>query len=85
MFLGASPRYKIVDIHGRHFVESGKAAGLGPTLMRQVLDEVRAEAETAPDRALATMPKDFHPEAHEAVSGILPRRLAMLESAYEAL
>lgn len=85
MSLGTSPHYRILDVHGRHFVESGKAAGLGPTLMRQVFDEVRATADSAPDRALATMPTDFHPEVHEAVRGTLPRRLAMLETAFETL
>jgi len=85
MSLGATPHYRIDDVLGRHFVESGKAAGLGPTLMRQVMDEVMAAAGTAPDRALAEMPKDFQAEAHEAITAILPRRIAMLESAYDAL
>lgn len=85
MSLGATPHYRIDDVLGRHFVESGKAAGLGPVLMRQVVDELLAAAGTAPDRALAEMPKDFHAEAHEAVSAILPRRLALLETAYDAL
>lgn len=85
MSLGATPHYRIDDVRGRHFMESGKAAGLGPTLMRQVLDEVRAAAGTAPDRALAAMPKDFHPEVQEAVSKILPPRLAMLETGGWAL
>lgn len=85
MSLGATPHYRIDDVLGRHFAESGKAAGLGPALMRQVVDEVLAAAGTAPDRALTEMPGDFHPEAHEAVAAILPRRLALLETAYEAL
>jgi len=85
MSLGATPHYRIDDVVGRHFIESGKAAGLGPTLMRTVVDEVVEAAETAPDQALAEMPKDFHPEAHEAIRDILPRRLALLETAYEAL
>lgn len=83
MSVGASPHYRILDIQGRHFVEGGKTAGWGPALMRQVLDEVMTEAATAPDRALATMPKDFHPKAYDAVRRILPRRLAMLKAAYE--
>ena len=83
--MGATPHYRIDDVLGRHFIESGKAAGLGPTLMRKVMDEVRKASDTAPDRALAAMPKDFHPEVHEAVRNILPRRLARLETAYEML
>jgi hypothetical protein len=49
------------------------------------VDEILADAEKATDRALAEMPKDFHAEAHEAVKAILPRRLAMLETAYQLL
>nr|WP_315051010.1 type II toxin-antitoxin system HipA family toxin [uncultured Brevundimonas sp.] len=82
MSAGTSPHYRIDDVLGRHFIQSGKAAGLGPTLMRKVVDEIRAEAETAPDRALKDMPGDFHPEAYDAIAAILPRRLTFLETAY---
>lgn len=85
MSLGDRSHYRILDIHGRHFVESGRAAGLGPTLMRQVIEEVIAAAETAPDRALAAMPADFHREAYKAITAILPRRLRLLDTAWEAL
>lgn len=85
MSAGTTPHYRIDDILGRHFVQSGKAAGLGPTLMRTVLDEVRAAAEAAPDRALSEMPADFHPEAHDAIRAVLPRRLKLLETADDAL
>jgi serine/threonine-protein kinase HipA len=85
MSLGATPHYRIDAVLGRHFIESGKAAGLGPRLMRKIVDEVRDAAETAPDRALMEMPKDFHPEAYEAVRNVLPRRLALLETAHQAL
>lgn len=86
MSAGATPHYRIDAVVGRHFVESGKAAGLGPTLMREAVDEILAvAADGGPDRALAEMPADFHPEAHEAITASLPRRLAMLETAYEAL
>lgn len=85
MAAGARPHYRIDDILGRHFVEGGKAAGLGPALMRQVLEDIMETAEAAPDRALAAMPTDFHPEAHAAIAGALPRRLRLLETAWEAL
>jgi serine/threonine-protein kinase HipA len=74
-----------VDVHGRHFVETGKAAGLGPAVIRQVLDEVTAEAATATDRARSAMPADFHDEVHRSIEAILPRRLRQLESAWAEL
>jgi serine/threonine-protein kinase HipA len=85
MSAGASPHYRIDDVLGRHFVQSGKAAGLGPTLMRKVMDEIHEAAETAPARALSEMPGDFHAEAHDAIKVILPRRLKMLDTAYDVL
>lgn len=85
MSAGTSPHYRIDDVLGRHFVQSGKATGLGPTLMRRVVDEIREAAESAPDRALSEMPDDFHAEAHDAIKAILPRRLKMLDTAYDAL
>jgi len=85
MSAGASPHYRIDDVLGRHFIQSGKAAGLGPTAMRKVVDEIRVNAETAPDRALTEMPDDFHPEAHDAIKAVMPRRLKLLETAYDLL
>jgi len=85
MSVGTSPHYRIDEVLGRHFIESGRRAGLGPSLMRTVVDEIRTAAETAPDRALAEMPDDFHPEAHESIRAVLPRRLKLLETAYALL
>ncbi|MDQ1155190.1 type II toxin-antitoxin system HipA family toxin [Brevundimonas sp. SORGH_AS_0993] len=85
MSAGASPHYRVDDVLGRHFIQSGKVAGLGPTAMRKVVDEIRAHAETAPDRALTDMPDDFHPEAYDAIKAVLPRRLKLLETAYDLL
>ena len=85
MSAGATPHYKIVDVHGRHFVESGKAAGLGAAVIREVLDELKADAATATDRARSSMPADFHDEVHRSIEAILPRRLRQLEIAYAEL
>ena len=85
MSAGNSAHYKIVDVHGRHFVESGKMAGLGPVLIRRVLDEILADAVTATDRARAAMPVNFHDEAHRSIEAVMPRRLRQLESAWAEL
>ena len=85
MSVGASRKYRILDIHGRHFVETAKEAGLGPTVIRQALDEVRRDAIPAAERALATMPADFHPVVHESVLAAMTSRLKLLETAFEAL
>lgn len=85
MSVGARPHYGILDIHGRHFVETARAAGLGPTLIRKVIDEVRADAATAAARTREVMPGDFPDAVHEAIAGAIAARLPRLETATEAL
>jgi serine/threonine-protein kinase HipA len=85
MSVGASRHYKIFDIHGRHFVETAKEAGLGPTIIKQVLDEVFREALPAAERALGLMPQDFHADIHNSVVNAMTGRLRQLETAWNAL
>jgi serine/threonine-protein kinase HipA len=85
MSAGATPHYKILDIHGRHFVETAKAAGLGPTPIRRVLDEVLEAAPSAADKALAKMPADFPQAIHASVAGAIKSRLPRLDTASEVL
>ena len=85
MSMGANRHYKILDIHGRHFVETGRAAGLGPTLIRQVLDEVRANARDAAERARRRMPANFPDSVHDSISAAINNRLPSLDSAEAVL
>jgi serine/threonine-protein kinase HipA len=85
MAIGATPHYEILDIHGRHFVETAKAAGLGPAVIRRVLDEVRHDAAAATQAALARMPADFPDHVHDSVAAAVDARLHRLDTADEAL
>lgn len=85
MSAGATPHYKILDVHGRHFVETAQAAGLGSTIIRQAVDEILAGAATAPDAALAAMPHDFHTDIHTTVVDAINTRIDRLQTAFEAL
>jgi serine/threonine-protein kinase HipA len=85
MSLGARPHYKILDVHGRHFVETAKAAGLGPTVTRQVLEDVLAAAPGAAAEALQKMPPGFPEAIHNSVGAAIQTRLPRLESAWEAI
>ncbi len=78
-------KYKIAEITGRHFVETGRKAGLGPTIIRKVLNEVLEQANEAPGRALARMPDDFPEEIHASVSKAIGGRLGRLASGLEEL
>jgi serine/threonine-protein kinase HipA len=85
MSVGASRHYKILDVHGRHFIETAKEAGLGPTIFKQVLDEVFRDALPAAERALSLMPQDFHAEIHTSVVNAMTGRLRQLETAWDAV
>lgn len=85
MSVGVKPHYTILDVHGRYFVETGRAAGLGPTVIRRVLDEVRAEAAAAADRTRAKMPADFPDSLHASVADAIKHRLPKLDTADELL
>lgn len=74
-------RYRIADIHGRHFVEIGRAAGLGPAIVRQALGEVRASAEQLTARMEAVLPRDFPDAIHTSVQRAVASRLERLATA----
>jgi len=84
MSVGASRKYTLLTIAGRHFAETGKEAGLGPTVMRQAVTDILAKAETAPEAALARMPKDFTGEIHDSITAAMLKRLHMFEQSFEA-
>ncbi|OYX65188.1 MAG: toxin HipA [Sphingomonadales bacterium 32-64-17] len=78
-------KYKILDIMGRHFVEVGKKAGLGPTIIGKVIKEVLGSAREAPGKALERMPDDFPEEIHASVEKAIESRLDRLESGFAEL
>jgi HipA N-terminal domain len=81
MSAGASRHYRVLDIAGRHFVQSGKAAGLGSGPMRQAITDILESASSAPGKALTLMPNDFAHEVYESIAACLPTRLRLLEAA----
>lgn len=85
MRVGNSGKYEILRIHGRHFVETGKQAGLGPAVIRQVIDEVVRDTSGALETANNLMPKDFPPGLHVSVQNAAAARLESLKTAYEVL
>lgn len=80
MSIGAG-RYRIADIHGRHFVEIGRATGLGPTVIRQALNEIRASAEQVRARMEAVLPPDFPAAIHKSVQAAIDNRSERLGTA----
>lgn len=85
MSAGKSRHYRILEIMGRHFVQSGKAAGLGSTLMRKAIESILDNADIAGDRARAKMPGDFVHDIHESVVDAIAKRIRHLASALDDL
>ena len=80
MSVGNSGKYKVEEIAGRHFVEIGRKAGLGPTIIGVVIRDVLERAGDAPDRSLARMPDDFDRDIHASIAAAIARRLPLLEA-----
>ncbi|MBO9547128.1 type II toxin-antitoxin system HipA family toxin [Caulobacter sp.] len=85
MSAGDNRHYKILDVHGRHFVETAREAGLRPRLVRAVFDEIIALADKAGERALAQMPVGFHEGIHTSLTRAIQQRLPRLASALAEL
>lgn len=80
MSAGKNRKYKILDVTGRHFVETAREAGMGTAIIHHAISEILERAEVACNAALGRMPDDFAVEVHESVSHAVHKRLGLLES-----
>jgi serine/threonine-protein kinase HipA len=85
MSAGRNRHYRIDEVLGRHFVQTAKTAGLGPTVVEQVLVDIRDKAVDAPDIARAAMPDDFAGDIHDSIRNAIAARLPRLETAFAEL
>lgn len=85
MSAGTNRHYRLNEVTGRHFVQSGKSAGLGTGLMRAAINELMDRARDAPTVAREAMPVDFAEPVHESIAAALATRLSGLSSALEEL
>lgn len=79
MSAGNSRKYQILNLSGRHFVETAKEAGLGATLIDRALRDVILMAERAPEQALSMMPDGLAVATHTSIMNIMEVRLRSLE------
>jgi serine/threonine-protein kinase HipA len=79
MSAGNSRKYQILNLNGRHFVETAKEAGLGATLIDRALRDVMLMAERAPEQALSMMPDGLAVATHTSIMNIMGVRLRSLE------
>lgn len=59
MAVGNSGKYRLNEIHDRHFMETGKACGLSQTQASQTLDELRERLVPAIEAVNTNLPADF--------------------------
>ncbi|WP_072383754.1 HipA domain-containing protein [Novosphingobium sp. NDB2Meth1] len=85
MSAGTNRHYRISEVMGRHFVQTGKAAGLGRVAMRDAITELLERSADAPEKALAAMPNDFAQPIHESIAAAISKRLPLLAAALEDL
>ena len=85
MSAGTNRHYRLNEVTGRHFVQSGKSAGLGKGLMRAAINELMDRARDAPTVAREAMPVDFAEPVHDCIAAALATRLPRLSSALEEL
>ncbi|MGR3824913.1 MAG: type II toxin-antitoxin system HipA family toxin [Salipiger marinus] len=80
MRAGRGRHYKVSDLHGRHFVETGLAAGFSRQQIAQIFDEIAAGAAQAFAQASAEMPQGFPPALIAAVQRGFAQRLPRLRA-----
>ncbi|PTW61997.1 serine/threonine-protein kinase HipA [Breoghania corrubedonensis] len=75
MSVGKSNHYRFDGIHGRHFVQSAKQAGLSERRAAALIEDVADQATAALGRASEALPHDFPPGIVEAVrDAVMARR-----------
>jgi serine/threonine-protein kinase HipA len=81
MAVGNNRKYRIGEIHGRHFMETAKEAGLGNAPVGQAIEEIRSRSTTAFDAMTANLPATFPEAIHQSVKAAVMDRFQQLETA----
>ena len=81
MSVGTNRHYKISDILGRHFVQTGEAAGLPKSVVRRAIEEMADKAADAIARVESELPADFPTYIHDSVTAAMAERVRGLQTA----
>lgn len=79
MAVGKSRHYQILEVHGRHFVETGELAGLGRQNTANLIDQIIEASPEAIDRAVTQLPKDFPDQIAASIIDGVKVRVAQLQ------
>lgn len=83
MAVGNSNHYRILDISGRHFVETARQARLPARMTRDAIRQILEQGPAAFERIEAVLPDDFPETIHASVSAAAAGRLRLLEATYQ--
>lgn len=75
MRAGRNRHYRVEDLLGRHFIETGSVAGLSPARVQAIFEEIRLAADHAFEAALAQMPEGFPGALAEQIRSGFFRRM----------
>ena len=78
MSVGTNRHYRMDEILGRHFLESGARAGLPKKFMAAAIDKVADKAPAALAAVESSLPRDFPATIHTAVTDAVNARLRAL-------
>lgn len=78
MSVGSHNHYRIDGIRGRHFFQTGKAAGLSKSTVRAMIEEIVETADDALNQAAADLPQDFPEVIRISVQKAVTARLRLL-------
>jgi len=82
MSVGKNNKYRIDNIHGRHFLESATKAKLPEAFVREAINHIQNDFDAAFDAAIAAMPRDFPKDIHKSIRAGAEKRLPLLDSAF---
>src|SRR5690606_20742322 len=76
--LYAINHYKMTEIHGRHFIQTAKRAGLPDYIAKEALEEISGAAEHAMQEVEKSLPEGFPEALHLSVIRGMKSRLNSL-------
>ncbi|HKU55371.1 MAG TPA: type II toxin-antitoxin system HipA family toxin [Rhizomicrobium sp.] len=79
MSAGTSRHYRVGEIAGRHFLQTGAAAGLPKILVLDAIEDVADKAAKALNKIESDLPKDFPEVIHTSVKAAMTERLRRLQ------
>ena len=83
MSVGKNNHYRIDEIQTRHFCQTGEAAGVSRSLVRNVVEETAAHMECCSMSLEAELPADFPTRLHDSVKAGIQRRMKVLMAGLE--